>query len=171
MSYQRGTSFNLSLRGAAELSESVTPLDDLIPELPSRLAAPDDMRTPAYIAPYITVAVGKKGVPLQDHARRDIASVQAVMSSSRINSNDFSVWTSFFLSDEFLLITLRSLDETILDEIRLNSSGGPSGVEIGLSVNPHLFHVSLGLGVTESRNHVYTIAESLQISISKGGTR
>ena len=52
MSYQRGTSFNFSLRGAAELSESVIPLDDLIPELPSRLAAPADMRTPAYIAPY-----------------------------------------------------------------------------------------------------------------------
>ena len=47
-----GTSFNYSLLGAVKLSESVIPLDGLIPELQIRLAALDGMRPPVYIAPY-----------------------------------------------------------------------------------------------------------------------
>ena len=46
-----GTSFNYSLLGAVKLSDSITPLDGLIPDLQVRVANLDNLRPPVYIAP------------------------------------------------------------------------------------------------------------------------
>ena len=55
------------------------------------------------------------------------------MSSSRINNNGLSVWSSFSFGDEFRLISRRSFVETIFYVLHLNASGEPDGVENGLS--------------------------------------
>ena len=73
-----GTSFNFSLLGAVKLSESVIPLDGLIPELQIRLAALDGMRPPVYIAPYedgdeLLAKLGEGQEPFMDPGPRDEA--------------------------------------------------------------------------------------------------